>query len=116
MKTGFAQTYSERKPVLRKQAFSESKQILHLCKQQFICFALVFCRVLLIYKLICFRFIDEYGYVEQVLFDQTVNASSMNVFYQVPQYILQGAGEALVSVTGLYSHLFNRLQRTPSYV
>uniref|UniRef100_A0A6P8I6K6 Solute carrier family 15 member 4-like n=1 Tax=Actinia tenebrosa TaxID=6105 RepID=A0A6P8I6K6_ACTTE len=47
------------------------------------------------------KFIDEYGYIQQVLFDKTVNASSMNVFYQAPQYILQGAGEALVSVTGL---------------
>ena len=38
---------------------------------------------------------------EQYVFNETVNASTMSVFYQVPQYILQGASEALVSVTGV---------------
>ncbi|XP_067054756.1 solute carrier family 15 member 4-like [Acropora muricata] len=31
----------------------------------------------------------------------TINASHMSVFWQVPQYILQGTSEVLVSVTGL---------------
>ena len=33
-------------------------------------------------------------------FDTSVNASTMSVFFQVPQYILLGTSEALVSVTG----------------
>ena len=37
---------------------------------------------------------------EQDVFNETVNASTMSVFYQVPQYFLQGTSEALVSVTG----------------
>ncbi|XP_078366337.1 solute carrier family 15 member 4-like [Oculina patagonica] len=43
----------------------------------------------------------DYGTFEQVVLQQSVNASTMSVFYQVPQYILQGISEALVSVTGL---------------
>ena len=42
-----------------------------------------------------------YGTIEQQAFSKTVNASAMSVFYQVPQYILQGTSEALVSVTGV---------------
>ena len=42
----------------------------------------------------------DYGRVQQNVFNTTINASTMSVFYQVPQYILQGASEALVSVTG----------------
>ncbi|KAL9978920.1 hypothetical protein ACROYT_G016504 [Oculina patagonica] len=42
-----------------------------------------------------------HGTFEQDVFNKTVNASTMSVFYQVPQYILQGTSEALVSVTGL---------------
>ena len=41
-----------------------------------------------------------YNRFEQDVFNKTVNASTMSVFYQVPQYILQGTSEALVSVTG----------------
>ena len=42
-----------------------------------------------------------YGRFEQDVFNKIVNASTMSVFYQVPQYILQGTSEALVSVTGV---------------
>ena len=42
----------------------------------------------------------DHGRFEQDVFNKTVNASTMSVFYQVPQYILQGTSEALVSVTG----------------
>ena len=42
----------------------------------------------------------NHGRVQQNVFNTTINASTMSVFYQVPQYILQGASEALVSVTG----------------
>ena len=45
------------------------------------------------------------GMFEQDLFDKTVNASTMSVFYQVPQYVLQGASEVLVGVTGNSPHL-----------
>ena len=31
-----------------------------------------------------------HGTIEQDVFNKTVNASTMSVFYQVPQYILQG--------------------------
>lgn len=43
----------------------------------------------------------RYGRVKQNVFNTTIDASTMSVFYQVPQYILQGVSEALVSVTGL---------------
>ena len=39
-------------------------------------------------------------YFRQEVFDSFVNASTTSVLYQVPQYILQGTSEALVSVTG----------------
>ena len=42
-----------------------------------------------------------YGRIQQDVFNATVNASTMSVFYQVSQYILQGTSEALVSVTGV---------------
>ena len=40
------------------------------------------------------------GPISQIVFDKTINASPMSVFWQVPQYILQGTSEVLVSVTG----------------
>ena len=43
----------------------------------------------------------KFGRVTQIVFNRTVNASNMSVFYQVPQYILQGTSEALVSTTGV---------------
>ena len=46
-----------------------------------------------------------HGKSEQDVFNETVNASTMSVFYQVPQYILQGTSEALVSVTGVFQPL-----------
>ena len=44
---------------------------------------------------------EKFGRVTQTVFNRTVNASNMSVFYQVPQYILQGTSEALVSTTGV---------------
>lgn len=46
------------------------------------------------------KFIDAHGYFEQDPFDTPVNASQMNIFYQVPQYVLQGTGEVLTSIPG----------------
>ena len=45
--------------------------------------------------------IKTHGTIKQDVFNTTVNASKMSVFYQVPQYIFQGTSEALVSVTGI---------------
>lgn len=47
------------------------------------------------------KYIDAHGYFEQHPFDTPVNASQMNIFYQVPQYVLQGTGEVLTSIPGL---------------
>lgn len=43
----------------------------------------------------------RFGRFSQDVFGVKKNASSMSVFYQVPQYILQGTSEALVPVSGL---------------
>ena len=45
-------------------------------------------------------FIAAYGYFPQDPFDTPVNASQMNIFYQVPQYVLQGTGEVLTAIPG----------------
>ena len=44
--------------------------------------------------------IRTHGTFEQDVFNKTVNASTMSVLYQVPQYILEGISEALAGVTG----------------
>ena len=49
--------------------------------------------------------IRTHGTFEQDVFNKTVNASTMSVLYQVPQYILEGTSEALVGVTGNSPHL-----------
>ena len=46
------------------------------------------------------KYIDSHGYFEQHPFDTPVNASQMNIFYQVPQYVLQGTGEVLTAIPG----------------
>ena len=47
------------------------------------------------------HFIDSHGTITQDVFGKSVNASTMNVFYQVPQYILHGTSEALALITGV---------------
>ena len=48
------------------------------------------------------KFLANHGYVTQDPFHNApVNASQMNVFYQLPQYLLQGTGEVLVSIPGI---------------
>ena len=49
--------------------------------------------------------IRTHGTFEQDVFNKTVNASTISVFYQVPQYILEGTSEVLVGVTGNSPHL-----------
>lgn len=46
------------------------------------------------------RFIATHGYFQQHPFNTPVNASQMNIFYQVPQYVLMGTGEVLTSIPG----------------
>ena len=48
-------------------------------------------------------FIKEYGTFYQSPFDKPTNASSMSILYQVPQYVLVGASEVLVVITGMNS-------------
>ena len=48
--------------------------------------------------------LKTHGAISQTVFDKTINASPISVFWQVPQYILQGTGEVLVSVTGTLFH------------
>ena len=48
--------------------------------------------------------LKTHGAISQTVFNKTINASLMSVFWQVPQYILQGTGEVLVSVTGKLIH------------
>lgn len=46
------------------------------------------------------KYIASHGYFEQHPFDTPVNASQMNIFFQVPQYVLMGTGEVLTSIPG----------------
>ena len=40
------------------------------------------------------------GFYMQKVFDEECNASSTNVFWQVPQFVLIGSSEVLTSITG----------------
>ena len=40
------------------------------------------------------------GTSHQVVFDETRNASSLNIFWQVPQFVLIGSSEVLTVITG----------------
>ena len=46
------------------------------------------------------KYISTHGYFEQHPFNAPVNASQMNIFFQVPQYVLMGIGEVLTSIPG----------------
>ena len=41
------------------------------------------------------------GFCKQVVLDETLNASSVNVFWQIPQFMLVGASEVLTVITGI---------------
>lgn len=41
------------------------------------------------------------GFCKQEVLDETINASSVNVFWQIPQFMLVGASEVLTVITGL---------------
>ena len=40
------------------------------------------------------------GTYRQVVFDETRNASSLNIFWQVPQFVFIGSSEVLTVITG----------------
>ena len=46
------------------------------------------------------KYIHTHGYFKQHPFDTLVNASQMNIFYQVSQYVLRGTGQVLTSIPG----------------
>ena len=41
------------------------------------------------------------GFCVQTVFNETRNASSVNVFWQVPQFVLVGSSEVLMVITGM---------------
>ena len=49
----------------------------------------------------------EHGhFLDQVVLDESRNASTLNVFWQVPQFALIGLSEVLTSITGIHEHSF----------
>lgn len=54
------------------------------------------------------NFIKEYGTYYQKPFNKPTNASSMMILYQVPQFILMGISEILVSITGMITDFLFR--------
>ena len=47
--------------------------------------------------------IKTHGTITQNVFSKSVNASTMSVFYQIPQYVLSGTSEPLATVTGIFA-------------
>ena len=39
-------------------------------------------------------------FIDQLVFDENRTASSLNIFWQVPQFMLIGSSEVLTSITG----------------
>ena len=46
------------------------------------------------------REMEKGHFTSQTVFNKTLNASNLNVFSQVPQFVLVGASEVLTSITG----------------
>ena len=49
------------------------------------------------------------GRLTQTVFDDKVNASSVNVFWQIPQFMLIGSSEVLLVITGKQISYFSTL-------
>ena len=47
------------------------------------------------------------GFFVQTVFDETRNASSINVFWQIPQFVLVGSSEVLMVITGMQNFSLN---------
>ena len=52
-------------------------------------------------------------FYDQVVFGEHRNASSLNIFWQVPQYTLIGASEVLCTITGTSSNSCNYMLMAP---
>ena len=60
------------------------------------------------------RHLWEQGHFhDQVVFGEHRNASSLNIFWQVPQFMLIGASEVLCSITGTSSNSCNYMLTAP---
>ena len=60
------------------------------------------------------RRVWEQGYFyDQVVFGEHRNASSLNIFWQVPQFMLIGASEVLCAITGTSSNSCNYMLIAP---
>ena len=44
---------------------------------------------------------EQGHFCDQIVFDEQRNASDLNVFWQVPQFVLIGSGEVLTVITGI---------------
>ena len=47
---------------------------------------------------------EQGHFYDQVVFGEHRNASSLNIFWQVPQFMLIGASEVLCTITGAFSN------------
>ena len=54
--------------------------------------------------------IETHGTITQDVFSKSVNASTISVLNQIPQYILQGTSTPLVEVTGIVAIYIQVLQ------
>ena len=60
------------------------------------------------------RRVWEHGhFYDQVVFGEHRNASSLNIFWQVPQFMLIGASEVLCAITGTSSNSCNYMLLAP---
>ena len=60
------------------------------------------------------RRVWEHGhFYDQVVFGEHRNASSLNIFWQVPQFMLIGASEVLCAITGTSSNFCNYMLSAP---
>ena len=51
------------------------------------------------------------GFCVQTVFNETRNASSVNVLWQIPQFMLVGSSEVLMVITGMQNLYFSKLMK-----